>query len=220
MRSRAADLLRTFLTRVTLLSVILIIAAGLASAQRPPAAGPPPVNSPKLETSERDARQNALRGAEIDAATREKRDEERLEAGILQVKQDFTQLQVVRNQIAHNLVARLPLDYSVISNQTKDINKAASRLKIYMMARPPDEKEKEQKNSAELHSDEVTSALVRLCKLIDSFVENPALNHAVDAEHLDKVKEDKARADKDLLTIIELSENLQKSAESLMKPPK
>jgi len=190
-------------------------------AQGPPAgAGPPPVNSPRLESSERNARENALRGAEIDAATTEKRNQQRLEAAIVQVKQDFTHLQVVRNEIAHNLVARKPLDYNLISDQTRDINKAANRLKTYMMPRPPEDKEKEQKKATELNTDDMTPALVKLCKLIDSFVENPALKNAVDAQQLDKVKADKARADSDLLTIIELSENIQKKAESLQTAPK
>jgi hypothetical protein len=190
-------------------------------AQRPAGAGPPPVNSPRLESGERDARENALRGAEVDAAM-EKRNQQRLEAGIVQVKQDFTRLQVVRNEIAHNLVAKKPLDYQLVSDQTRDINKAASRLKRYMMARAPEdtEKEKEQKQPAELSSEDMTGALVRLCKTIDSFVENPALKNAVDADHLDKVKADKSRADSDLLTIVDLSERIQKSVESLKKAPK
>src|SRR5205814_1524977 len=155
----------------------------------------------------------------IDAAT-EKRNQQRLDAGVLQVKQDFTHLQVVRNDIARNLVARKPLDYVLISDQTRDINKAANRLKTYMMPRVPQDEEKEQKKPAELSSENMTGALVKLCKVIDSFVENPVLKNAVDAQQLDKVKTDKARADSDLLTIIELSENIQKSAGSLKTAPK
>ena len=205
--------------RMAVLILTSTFVTGVALAQRPAGAGPPPVNSPRLESSDRDARENALRGAEIDAAT-EKRNQQRLEAGVLQVKQDFTHLQVVRNDIARNLVARKPLDYVLISDQTRDINKAANRLKTYMMPRVPQDEEKEQKKPAELSSENMTGALVKLCKVIDSFVENPVLKNAVDAQQLDKVKTDKARADSDLLTIIELSENIQKSAGSLKTAPK
>jgi hypothetical protein len=205
-----------------ILSLILIVAATAFAQGRPSGAGPPPVNNPKLENADRDARQNALRGAEIDATSESK--QQRLEAAIVQVRKDFTHLQVVRNQIAHNLVAKNPLDFDLISEQTKDINKTANRLKTFMMPRPTEEKDKvadkEQKSPAELPTAEMTAALVRLCKTIDSFVENPALKSAVDVEHLDKVKEDKSKADNDLLTIIELSENIQKSAENLKKTPK
>jgi hypothetical protein len=208
---------------VTALSLILIVAATAFAQGRPAGAGPPPVNNPKLENADRDARQNALRGAEIDA-TSDKSNQQRLEAAIVQVRKDFTHLQVVRNQIAHNLVAKKPLDFDLISEQTKDINKTANRLKTFMMPRPTEEKDKvadkEQKSPAELPTAEMTAALVRLCKTIDSFVENPALKSAVDVDHLDKVKEDKSKADNDLLTIIELSENIQKTAENLKKAPK
>jgi hypothetical protein len=219
MRHQESFGLRNFLGQACVLCLTSMIMTVAALAQRPAGAGPPPVNSPRLESSERNARENALRGAEVDASM-EKRNQQRVEAGILQVKQDFTHLQVVRNDIARNLVARKPLDYPLISNQTGDINKAANRLKIYMMPRVPDDKEKEEKKAAELDSEDMTGALVRLCKLIDSFVENPALKNAVDAPQLEKIKADKARADSDLLTIIELSENIQKRAESLKTAPK
>ena len=60
-------------------------------------------------------------------------------------------------------------------------------------------------------------ALVRLCKLIDSFTENPALKNAatVDLKEIAKAKENKANADRDLLAIIKLSASLQKKSESL-----
>ena len=219
MRYHEPQMISDLIGRMAVLILTSAFVTGVALAQRPAGVGPPPVNSPRLESSERDARENALRGAEIDAAT-EKRNQARLEAGVLQVKQDFTHLQVVRNDIARNLVARKPLDYVLISDQTRDINKAANRLKTYMMARVPQDEEKEQKKPAELSSENMTGALVKLCKVIDSFVENPALKNAVDAQQLDKVKADKARADSDLLTIIDLSENIQKSAGSLKTAPK
>jgi len=62
-------------------------------------------------------------------------------------------------------------------------------------------------------------ALVRLCKLIDSFTENPALKNAdsVDAKEMAKAKENKANADRDLLRIIKLSASLQKKAEQMSR---
>ena len=208
---------------VTVLSLTLIVAATTFAQGRPAGAGPPPVNSPRLETSEREARENALRGAEIDK-TSPNSNQQKIDAAIVQVRKDFTHLQVVRNQIAHNLVAKNPLDFDLISEQTKDINKTANRLKTFMMPRPAEDKDnaadKEQKIPAELSTEEMTGALVKLCKTIDSFVENPALKSAVDVKHLDKVKEDKSKADSDLLNIIDLSQNIQKSADSLKKAPK
>jgi len=78
------------------------------------------------------------------------------------------------------------------------------------------EAEKEN-NLPELKSEEMIGALVRLCKLIDSFTENPALKNAatIDSKDVAKGKENKADADRDLLAIIKLSNSLQKKSESL-----
>jgi hypothetical protein len=72
-------------------------------------------------------------------------------------------------------------------------------------------------NSPELKSEEMISALVRLCKLIDSFTENPALKNAatIDSKEIAKAKESKANADRDLLALIKLSASLQKKSENL-----
>ena len=130
------------------------------------------------------------------------------------MKEDFTRIQVLRNDIARNLVARKPLDYKLVSEQTAEINKRAGRLNVYLRARAAEEKEN---NSSELKSEEMIGALVRLCKLIDSFTENPALKNAatVDSNEIAKAKENKANADRDLLAIIKLSSSLQKNSESL-----
>jgi hypothetical protein len=244
MRYHKPHLLKNLVGRIAAAGCLLIVAASAALAQGGPPAGtgPPANNNPNLESRDREKRESTLRSAELDAAV-EKRNQQRLEAVIVQVKEDFSRLQIVRNEIARNLVARKPLDYHLISDQTAEINKRANRLKIYMMPRAPEAKEKEPQNppdqhpppaalihpsgaappgtpgvgTPQLNSENMTGALVRLCKLIDSFVENPALKNAVDAQQLEKAKADKARADSDLLGIVELSNDLQKSAEKLNK---
>jgi len=84
-----------------------------------------------------------------------------------------------------------------------------------MLAHTPDDKE--ENNPSELKSEEMIDALVKLCKLIDSFTENPALKNAttIEATEMGKAKEEKALADKDLLAIIKLSEAIQKKSASL-----
>ena len=53
------------------------------------------------------------------------------------MKQDFARIQVLRNDIARNLVARKPLDYDLVAEQTAEINKRANGLNVYMMAPVP-----------------------------------------------------------------------------------
>src|SRR5437016_5698449 len=131
------------------------------------------------------------------------------------MKEDFTRVHVLRNDIARNLIARKPLNYNLVAEQTAEINKRANRLNVYMRAHAA-EGEKAN-NSAELKSEEMISALVRLCKLIDSFTENPALKDAatIDSKDIAKAKENKAGADRDLLAIIKLSNSLRKESENL-----
>jgi hypothetical protein len=186
-------------------------------AGSPAGAGPPATINPKLEERARELAEGRLRSAELDAAL-ESEKEKKIQAAIANMKEDFTRIQVLRNDIARDLVARKPLDYNLVSEQSGEIRKRASRLNVYMMARAPEEKE--QNNSSELKSEEMIGALVRLCKLIDSFTENPALKNAatVEVKKIEKIKDEKAKADRDLLAIIKLSGTIQKVSNSLKAP--
>jgi len=201
--------------RLLAASVFSLCLTGTAAAQGKPAGvGPPPNNNPNLDDRARQVDEGRLRSAEVDARTDE-RNQKLVQAAIANMKEDFTRIQVLRNDIARNLVAGKPLDYQLISKQTAEINKRASRLNLYMHAHDADgEKEND---SEELKDDEIVSALVRLCKLIDSFTENPALKNAatIDAKDVVKAKENKANAGRDLLAIIKLSNSLRKQSEKL-----
>ena len=184
---------------------------------KPPGAGPPPNNNPNIGDRQRQIDEGRLRSAEMDVGTEEK-NQKLLQAAIANMKEDFTRIQVLRNDIARNLVARKPLEYKLVAEQTAEINKRANRLNVYMRARAVEDEK--QNNSPELKSEEMIGALVRLCKLIDSFTENPALKNAatIDSKEIGKAKEDKANADRDLLAIIKLSARLQKKSENLRLP--
>ena len=186
-----------------------------AQSTAPPGAGPPPIISIKREEHGRRASEAKLRSAELEAGA-EAENQKHIQEAIANMKQDFTRIQVLRNDIARNLVAHKPLDYAVITEQTAEINKRAHRLNVYMLAHAPENKEPHVTATQEM-----IGALVKLCKLIDSFTENPALKNAatVDAKGTEKAKDDKAKADGDLLAIIELSESINKQSASL-KPHK
>jgi hypothetical protein len=152
-----------------------------------------------------------LRRAELHSG-KDSENQERVRAAVKYIKTDFTRIQVLRNDIARNLVARKPIDNKLVSQQTEEINKRARELKFYMMARLSEDK----KDSEEvvLKSEDLVGALVNLCKLIDSFTENPALKNIVNVKDADKAKTDKAKADEDLLAIIQLSESIRNKSES------
>ena len=201
--------------------VVGIFSLGLAGsvlAQGAPAGmGAPANNSPKSADRERQVDQSKLRTAELNAVV-DDQNQKRLQAAIGNMREDFMKIQIVRNNIAKGLVARKPLDYTVVSDQTAEISKRANRLNFYMRAVAPDD---EKPNDAtELKSEEMVGALVKLCKLIDSFTENPVLKNAatVDSKDVTNTRENRTKADADLLAIIKLSERILKMSNSLKDP--
>jgi hypothetical protein len=147
-------------------------------------------------------------------ATQAQVNQQRLQAAIELVKQDFKRIQVVRNELVGDLMANKPSNYKLIAERTAEINKRAHRLKTFLM--PPvseeQEKEKEEKSAIEYKPEEIKGALVKLCNTIFNFTENPVLKtpDVIDVQQ-------SARAGRDLLTIIELSGNLKASAEKMGK---
>ena len=207
------------LVRLVMAAVFSLCLASISLTRaqgKPAGAGPPPNINPNIDTRQRQIDENRLRNAELNVSA-EERNKKLLEAAILNMKEDFTRIQVLRNDIARNLIAQKPINHKLLSQQTAEINKRASRLNVYMRAHTEEEKES---NAPEIKSEEMVDALVRLCKLIDSFTENPALKNAatVDTKEIDKAKENKAKADRDLLAIIKLSSSLQKKSDSLRSP--
>src|SRR5690242_20237532 len=159
--------------RLLAASVFSLCLTGTAAAQGKPAGvGPPPNNNPNLDDRARQVDEGRLRSAEMDAGADEK-NQKLVQAAIANMKEDFARIQVLRNDIARNLVAHRPLDYQLISKQTAEISKRASRLNVYMRAHAAAGEKDD--NLPELKSEEMIDALVRLCKLIDSFTENPSL---------------------------------------------
>jgi len=197
-----------------LVGVFLLCLTGTTMAQKPAGAGPPPNNNPNLDDRIRQIDEGRLRGAETNVSLEEE-NQKRLQAAIVNMKDDYKRIQVLRNDIARNLVARKPIEYKLVAEQTAEINKRASRLNVYMQARVPEEQKLS--TADELKNEEMVGALVKLCKLIDSFTENPALKNAatIDSKEIAKAKENRANADRDLLAIIKLSASIQKKSENL-----
>jgi hypothetical protein len=185
----------------------------------PPAGGMPSPSeiNPKRHDRARHDSEVRLRTAGMEAGA-EAGNQKHIQAAIANMKQDFTRIQVLRNDIARNLVAHKPLDHNLITEQTAEIHRRANRLNVYMLAHAPEIKE--QNNPSDLKSEEMVGALVKLCKLIDSFTENPALKNAatINAKESEKAKAEKAKADADLLAIIKLSEIIHKKSDSLRAP--
>lgn len=187
---------------------LLAVATDTAMAQRP--------ENPDLkrEQRNREVREANLRNTEAKVDI-ERIDQKRVAAAIKQVKDDFKQIQVVRNEMVRNLLADKPLDYKLIAGETEEIHKRADRLKTYLMPPVPNDDKQQPRSQIEFDNHEMKDALVRLCNLIAGFIDNPVLKTP------DKIDvEQSTKAGGDLLSIIELSGNIKRSAEKLGKQTK
>jgi hypothetical protein len=210
MKHRKFCPVRSGVRRLAVIISLLLIGAGAALAQGAPGgAGAPAVIDPKGETHSQMNREAALRSAEI-RGVGGGMDQRHLAAAIDQTKQDFKRIQLIRNDVVDYLVAKKPLDYKLVSEQAAEINKRANRLKSFLMPSAPAEKEKDAAKQTEYDDEQIKGALVKLCNTIYSFTGNAMFK---DPTTVDLQKA--ASAGGDLLNIIELSDNVKRSAERL-----
>jgi hypothetical protein len=212
MKHQQSCTLKSVVRRLSAIVSLLLIGAGAALAQGAPGgAGAPAVIDPKGETHSQMNREAALRSAEI-RSVGGRMDQRQLMAAIDQTKQDFKRIQIIRNDVVDYLVAKKPLDYKLVSEQAAEINKRANRLKTFLMPSAPVEKEKEKDavKQTVYDGEQIKGALVKLCNTIYNFTGNPMFK---DPSTMDIQKA--ASAGGDLLTIIELSDNVKRSADRL-----
>ena len=126
------------------------------------------------------------------------------------VAEAFKQLQLVNYSLAGQADPRAELDFARVRKESGELKKQATRLKGYLSL--PEVEGKPEK-PAELQTPEsLRSAVVKLDKLVNSFVWNPFFQHpdVVDLEQTTK-------ASRDLVQIIALSEQIRRSADGLGK---
>lgn len=213
MRNRRLNSLTPVVCCLAVTVFFMALAVADVAGQRPVQPNNP---DPKRGMREREHREAMLRKSETAAAI-DKNEQRRIAEAVEKVREDFKQIQIVRNGLVRKLLADKPLDYKVIAEESAEIHKRADRLKTYLMPPIPGEKDKDKnyKSQIEFNKDEMKDALVRLCNMIASFIDNPILKSpgTTDVEH-------SARAGGELLSIIELSSNIKRSAEKLDKMPR
>ena len=212
MRKRRSQLaMRTACYLAATISALIVTASTVQALQTP---RPPGDRDARREDRQRELREKRLQTLDMRQVLQQ-RDQARIDAAIKQIKDDFKQIQIIRNEMVHNLVANKPLDYKLILNEAAEINKRADRLKTFLMPPDAEANDKDIKDHVEFTNDEMKGALVQLCNRIVNFIENPVLKSpgTVDVEQ-------STRAGGDLLAIIELSGNIKRSAEKLNKTSK
>src|ERR1700753_3081615 len=145
---RSRDL-KVYVCRFVAMTALVLMAAGVVAAQGPPAgAGPPGLRDPKSETNIQADREEELRTAGGGPASAQM-NKQRLAAAIEQTKQDFKRIQLIRNDIVDNLVAKKPLDYKLIAKQAGEIGERANRLKSLLMPTAVAAKKEDAKQAVE-----------------------------------------------------------------------
>jgi len=186
---------------------LLILCAVPVLAQRVPTGGPPAdrTNADRIRQQQMSNREWNLRnfGNERSAP----KDRRQLELLMQQTEEDFNRILSVHNEIARLLAASKPIEYTFISNASAEIKKHASRLQSTLALHQLPSDELVVEKSAELSDSQMKDALIRMCKEIKSFVQNPVIANpnTVDAQQL-------TNARRDLESLIQLSGHLKKEA--------
>jgi hypothetical protein len=136
-------------------------------------------------------------------------DEKRI--ALVQIADDFQQIQIVNNKMMGAAMKAATLDYGHIANSTAEIKKRASRIKsnLELPKAEPDAKTTQEYKPV-VDAAGMKAALLSLDKSIMSFVESPIFENpnVIDMEHTSK-------AIRDLDIIIESSRLISKDAERL-----
>jgi hypothetical protein len=200
MREKPARLVTNAVFGIAVTISLMTIASSALAQQ--------PAPNPKLRDRQREVREKTLQSTEMPVRPEEENPRLVL-ARVEEVKEDFRRIQIVRNEMVRILTANKPLDYNVVFDEVGEINKRADRLKKFLL--PPIHEDKE-KNQIDFSREEMKGAMVRLCNLIVSFVDNPVLKNPGTTDVQQSTK-----AGTELLHIVELSGEIKRSAEKLKR---
>jgi len=170
------------------------------------------VDPARARFEETNRRELQLRGM---GGTPKKTDPKQLEAVVAQIQQDFERILTLHNEIVRAVTADKALDHDFVSSATAEIKKRAGRLQTTLALDKLDAGEQNQHKLKQLDDAQLKDALITLCKEIESFVTNPVIKTpgTVDIQELGKAR-------RNLEGVIELGDQINKSAERLKKTSK
>jgi hypothetical protein len=197
------------LTKINSLFLAALLLLFLTIAVQGQAPGPPGdrSNPERDRQQDRSQREWQLRNFGLEPPKTEDPEKRKLKAVGEQIDQDFNRILVLHNKIVRAVTSEKALKFDFISEATGEINKRASRLQSTLGLREPDAAEKKAETSTNAALPELKTALLTLCKQIESFVTNPVIEKpgTINADEL-------VRARRDLEKIISLSDQIQKES--------
>ena len=129
---------------------------------------------------------------------------------LAQLQDDFAQLQVANRSMLRAVLIDNTVDPKSIAKSVSEIRKRAERLNTNLAL--PSTEGTVESSDAEINADQLKPSVVKLRRLIFSFIDNPFFKEAsvVDTQQT-------AKARRDLEDIINLSERIKKSSDRLRK---
>ncbi|HYG81655.1 MAG TPA: hypothetical protein VD861_14765 [Pyrinomonadaceae bacterium] len=194
--------------RAAAVAVPLLFAPAVARAQEPSTQALRDARRNELE-----ARQRALRSLEnLNKKGNRAQATQAQQHAFQQFKEDFETLQYANFSLLDALAAGPNPDYGRVKKQAGEIKKRASSIKTSLVLPEPEKDEKQKKREAAADKEALKADVVALDAAVQSFVTSPIFQ---ELGVLDANNSVKARGD--LETIIRLSEQIRRSAESLGK---
>jgi len=129
-----------------------------------------------------------------------------------QINEDFQRIQVIHNELVRMLPAEKTLNYDRVTELSAELKKRSSRLRTNLALPEGEDAEESKAELSTLNDDYVRASVIKLHDLIVSFVGNPIFKNLalLDAKVVTK-------ASSDLRSIIQVSDQIKKSAETLGK---
>jgi hypothetical protein len=130
---------------------------------------------------------------------------------LAQLQDDFSHLQIANRDLLRAALSNNSLDPRFVSKSVSEIRKRAERLNLNL-ALPESAKNGQAQTFAEVSAQQLKPSVLKLGRLIFSFIDNPFFK---EASVVDTQTTTKAR--RDLEDIIELSRQIKKNSEQLGK---
>ena len=141
---------------------------------------------------------------------KERKSKVRPEQALAQVQEDFTRMQVVNKALVLSIAEKKPLDFRFVTKSVTEIHKRSSRLNEYLAL--PDAEKQALEPASVTNQNQLKLSVLRLGNLIYSFTNNQFFK---EPSVIDSEKTVQAR--RELIAIVELSEQIKKDSERLEK---
>ena len=171
--------------------------------------------SPPVQPRPPSIRERQFKILEMEREAARPRTPEEEKLALTQIAEDFEKIQVINNKMMGVTMRAVSPDYARIAGTTAEIKMRANRMKDNLRLSKVDSNEVEKSPGYKKaqDADGMKANLLSLDGLIMSFIKNPIFKNpgVVDVEQA-------AKASRDIGTIIELSNLVNKDAQRLSKP--